>query len=158
MYIQFIKGDKMKRSKKMLMAIAAIGIMLFAPLLVFAQAVSGDNSTATVGNFEFINKLIGFVGSVKGASTIVIALGVIQLLIMLFKTPVGMNLFKKLSTEAKWIVVNSLTLVSGYITAIQLGSSPGQAIAAMLGAPLLQEFLYKIYKMFIEKKPALEIK
>lgn len=136
------------KKTKLYMALSILFIMFVAPLMVFAQV-----NLDPVSEVDFIGQLLALIGGYKGMASLAVAVAVVQLLIMFAKTPMAGKLFKGLTAQVKFLVVAGLTLISGYLALKVSGMPTGEAIMKTLSLPLLQEYVYQIYKQFFEKKP-----
>lgn len=141
------------KQTKIQMMMAFLFVMICAPLLALAQEVA-PVVVEPISDLDFISKVLSFIGSLKGMTSAAIALAAVQLVIMFLKSSFVDKLFHKMTSQLKWIIVTGMTLLAGYFTAVGSGQPSGQAIVAMLALPMFQEFLYQIYKQFIQKKNA----
>lgn len=116
-----------------------------------AAAITGVDLTP-VTEASFIQNLIALVGGYKGMATAALVLAVVQLLIMFLKTDFAGKIFTKLTGQVKLLVVTFLTIVAGYMALTISGKPMGEAIVATLALPMVQEFLYQVYKQFFVKK------
>ena len=66
---------------------------LLLPVIAFAQD--------TVSDLEFLQNLLSFIGGLKGAGTLAIVAGVVQLIMQLLKTPFLSKILPKLSGAMK---------------------------------------------------------
>jgi hypothetical protein len=119
---------------------------------LFSAVAMAETVVEPVTELDFLGKLLALIGSAKGLTSIALALAIVQLVIMFFKSSFADKLFTKLTSQMKWLLVTAMTLVAGYLTAVTTGQTSGQAIVAMLALPMFQEFLFQIYKQFVEKK------
>ena len=141
-------------------------IYLGAGTLAFAQEAvetvaqaSADVTTAIAGvdltpvaEVDFLGKLLSLVGGYKGMAAGALVLAIVQLLIMFFKTDFAGKIFIKLTGQVKLLLVAALTIVAGYLTLTASGVPVGEAVVATLALPMVQEFLYQVYKQFFVKK------
>lgn len=121
-------------------------ILALVPGFAIAQEVV-ENVDVT-----FFAQLVEFIGGVKGMSTLVAVMALIQLLILFMKTKMAGQLFAKLDGALKFLIVNLLTIVVGFLTLVSMGSSYSDAAMKTLALPMVQEFLFQVYKQFFQKK------
>lgn len=114
-------------------------------------AITGVDLTPVV-EADLISKIISVIGGYKEMALGALILAVVQLLIMFLKTEFAGKIFTKLTGQAKLMAVTALTIVAGYMTLTANGTPVGEAIVATLALPMVQEFLYQIYKQFFAKK------
>ena len=129
------------------MGFLAIFIYLFSGVLAFAQS-GGD----VVSDLDFFAKLMELVGGYKGLAGAALVLALVQLGIMFLKTPLAGRVFKDLSGATKLLLVNGLTILAGFLVLKMSGVPTGEALVKTMALPLVQEFLYQLYKQFIAKK------
>ena len=149
----------MKTSNLKRMTLLGALIYFAAGTLAFAQeavetaaaAITGVDLTP-VSEVSFIQNLLALVGGYKGMATGALVLAVVQLLIMFLKTDFAGKIFTKLTGQVKLLVVTFLTIVAGYLALTISGKPMGEAIVATLALPMVQEFLYQVYKQFFVKK------
>lgn len=131
-------------------------IYLFAGVLAFAQesvtAVASSIDLTPVAEVDFLGKLLSLIGGYKGMATGALVLAVVQLVIMFLKTDLAGKIFQKLTGQAKLMAVTFFTIVAGYLTLTASGKPVGEAVVATLALPMVQEFLYQVYKQFFVKK------
>ena len=98
-------------------------------------------------NEQFLKLLIESVGGLKGASTLVLVAGVVQLLIQFLKTPWAGQLFKNVKGSLKLSIVAGLTLIGG-VSSLMLVEGLGFGAAAIHSTTLtaLTVFLHQVYK------------
>lgn len=125
--------------------VAMIFVLMFS-VFGFAQEVP------PVSELDFLTQLLQFVGGVKGMTTLAAVLAGVQLVIMFLKTEFAGKIFAKMTGQAKFMLVTALTIVAGYLTLLVAGVPTGEALMKTLALPLVQEFIFQIYKQFIEKK------
>ena len=127
-------------------------ILVIATLLLTSVSAFAQEAGEAIANDQFLMDLINSVGGLKGASAVAIALVVAQLLIKLFKTPIGGSLLKKVSPNVVWAITSGLNIL-----AVALGLVAGgvSVVAALTHAAVLMplvNYLYGIYERFVEKK------
>jgi hypothetical protein len=123
-------------------------VAIFMPIFAFAQEM-----VASISNEQFLLDLLASVGGLKGASALVIAGVVVQLLLKLLKTPIGLSLLKGVKGAHLLTAVLVLTVAGGVIGLMTAG---GLGIgAALLHSSTLAAFsvlLNQVYQQYIEKK------
>jgi len=102
-----------------------------------------------IQNEVFLKALVESIGGLKGASTLVVVAGVVQLLIKFLKTPWAGFLFKNVKGSVKLALVAGLTLIGG-VSGLMLVEGLSFAAAAIHSTSLtaLTVFLHQIYKHF----------
>ena len=101
---------------------------------------------------DFLQDFIQFLFSAKGASSLAIAYGVVQLAIKFLKSELCYKVFKKLTPAVQMSAVQGLTILATLLTSMLSGQT--FVTALLSGAVLipLQEYLFQAYKKYLEKK------
>lgn len=130
--------------------ILAVLLVFLLPMLAFAQDA--------VPTEEFLKALIASIGGMKGASHLAIAGVVVQLLIMLLKTPLMGSVFKKIGGQWKLTVVSGLSLIAGVISLKLSGVELGAALIHSTTLTAFMVFANELYKHFAKPaEPKLEL-
>lgn len=114
---------------------------------VFCAAVSlASGVTDPVTNEQWVLELMTLIGGVSGMSQMAVIAAVVQLLMRLFKTPLG-------EYAGRWrlVIVSGLTFLGALIAGIASGSS---LIGILLSGAVLtsmQVFVNQLYKQFKTK-------
>lgn len=146
----------------------AILALLFMPFAVFAQAVTDATAAiaasatpvASTGSAlidqntsDFLKLLIDSLGGLKGASSLVIAGVVVQLLIKAMSLPAVGKLFSEAQGWLKLVIVTGLTLVSGVIGLMTAGGlTLGAALVHSTTLAALMVFGNQIIQHFFPPK------
>ncbi len=127
--------------------IMALVMIFCAPMIVFAQEV-----VAPVTDLDFLGKLLQFFGEYKSMTSLALAAGAVQLLILFFNAPISGKIFSKLDAQLKLIIVTALSIVAGLIAQKIAGISFGDAFWSAANLAAVQVFLHQIYLKFFSKK------
>lgn len=121
--------------------------MVALAVAMMARTAFGDDAIPTVPTDQFLAQLWVFVGQSKGATTMAVVAGVLQLTMLFFKTSLS-----NFAGKYRLLILLFLT-VAATITGLM---SQGMTLAAALvnGATLaaVQVFIHQIYKQFFVKK------
>lgn len=128
------------------------GLIMVISFLCLPLAVMAQVDMTPVSELDFLQQLLQFVGGVKGMASAAAILAGVQLVIMFLKTAWSGKVFAKLTGDMKMLVVTFLTIVVGYLSMTVAGVSSAEAALKTLALPMVQEFLYQVYKQFIAKK------
>lgn len=126
--------------------------LLFAiiPVVAFAQF-------ADIGAEKFLEELLAFAGSLKGASTMVIVVAVVQLVMKALRFPITRKLISKvveITPAKRLMILYGLTVVAGVTGLMADGLSIGSALLHSNTLAALQVFANQIYKKSVSKKEA----
>lgn len=117
------------------------GLVFYCGILTCGVLFADDTATTE----SLFLQILTFVTTLKGASTIAIAAGVVQLVMLFFKTPLA-----AFAGKYKLLVVSALTVPALILAAVVTG----MPLSAALGqAPVLaavQSLLYQAWKQFLE--------
>ena len=116
-------------------------VVLLWSFSVFAQT----DLSQPVADLEFMQLILTSVGGMKGASTLAIVAGVIQILMALFRT-------RFISGKYKLMTVYLLSLLGGVIGLKMQGLSLGAAFLHANSLAALQVLGNQAYKQFLTKK------
>ncbi len=108
-----------------------------------------DDPTSDLDTAVFINALGKSIGSVKGASSLLLVMLITQLLMLFFRTPLG-------SFAGKWkfLIIYGMSLVGG-VVALKINVDGMEWLTALLHANTLatfQIFAHQAKKQFWDKK------
>lgn len=117
---------------------------LLLPVLAFAQD--------QVSDLEFLQGLLSFIGGLKGAGTLAIVAGVVQLVMQLLKTPFLSKLLPSISGATKLLIVSGLSVVGGLLVLMSDGQSFLAALMHSTTLAALQVFANQIFQQFSKKK------
>ena len=120
-----------------------LGILLL-PLIAFGQDQISD--------IEFLKELLNFITSIKGAGSLAIIAGAVQLLMMLLKTPFISKFIPKLTGVTKILIVSGLTVVSGVIALMVEGQTFLAALLSSANLAAIQVFANQLFKQFTKKE------
>ena len=128
-----------------------IYLMLF---LVFAIpfALFAQEQPVVSPDVSFLQDLIGLLGGAKGMSTVAIVLAVTQVLYKFLSTSFAEKLLEKFDAAKKMLLAQGLTIVISVVTLVSQGVPTAEIVVKTLGAAAVQEFLFQIYKNFIQKQ------
>lgn len=128
------------------------GIFMVISFLCLPLAVMAQVDMTPVSELDFLQQLLQFVGGVKGMASAAAILAGVQVVIMFLKTAWAGKVFAKLTGDMKMLVVTFLTIIAGYLSMKIAGVPASEALLKTLALPMVQEFLYQVYKQFIAKK------
>lgn len=128
-------------------------IGLFLTTLLFAIFAFAQDAVV-VPSDEVIKSAFDLIVNWKTLASGAAALGVIQLLIKFFNSDLSGALLKKVTPEHKFLVIQGLSIIVGYLTLKSTGVSGLEAVVKTLALPIVVEFLHKLYKLYVEKKTA----
>lgn len=130
--------------KYLLLAIALFGALF--GVLCFGQ------ESVPMPPQDFLLLLIQSIGGLKGASALVIAGTITQLLIKALSLSFVDGWFTKIAGAGKLIIVYGLTLVSGVLALMMTGVSLGAALVHSTTLSALMVFMNEIYKHFVKEQ------
>lgn len=125
------KGDIVRLNK----------LVLFVGV-VFAVTVFAEDSVATE---SWLLQILTFVSTIKGASTVAIAAGVVQLVMIFFKTPLA-----AFAGKTKLLLVSALTVPALLLAAMATGVTWQTALGQAPVLAAFQSLLFQIWKQFFE--------
>jgi hypothetical protein len=145
-----MKQIQLSKSMVQAMCIYAIGLLVMSFVIVArAEGVPAD----TVTNEDFILLLFKSIGGLKGATTLMIAYTVAEVLIQFLKTPLFGSIFKKVNAAMKLTIAMGLHFVSSTLALIVVD---GLSIeAALVSGSTISAFailLNQIYQTYIKDK------
>ena len=120
-------------------------MLLMFPLFALAQEIP------PVSDMDFISALLAAIPTFKDASTVVIILGVSQLLLKLLGTPMFANFFKNLSSASKLLIAALMHVLIGVTTLMVAGESLVAAILDSANIAMIAVFLHQVYLKFFKK-------
>ena len=123
-----------------------MGTLLMLPIVAFAQELG------QVSDLQFLQDLLKFIGGVKGAGTLAIVAGAVQLIMQLLKTEVISKLIPKLSGAKKLLIVSGLTMIGGVMVLMVEGQTLVQSLLHSTTLAALQVFANQIFQQFTKKE------
>lgn len=123
-----------------------LGTLLMLPIVAFAQELG------QVSDLQFLQDLLKFIGGVKGAGTLAIVAGAVQLIMQLLKTEVISKLIPKLSGAKKLLIVSGLTMIGGVMVLMVEGQTLVQSLLHSTTLAALQVFANQIFQQFTKKE------
>lgn len=125
--------------------------LFLEPSFVLAQ-VADPGAIVPIPAQDFIGFLLQSLGGFKGASSLVVAGLVVQIIMKFLGTDIAGQLMAKLPGNIKIIIVTGLTLVSGVLGLMTVGGlSLGAALIHSATLSALMVFGNQIYKQFFVK-------
>ncbi len=124
----------------------ALLLLLAAPLVAFAQAAASLPVDAPLAVGDALSELVRLLGTLKGASALVIALVVVQAVMLALRTPLADKL-------GKW-KLTALLLLSVVVGTLSAKVAGATWLAAISAGPTLagfQNFAHQIWTQFTEK-------
>lgn len=136
-----------KQMSKLTAFFTMFAVFFFAGALAFAQEVVQE-----VSDLDFIQQLLAFIGGYKGLTGLALTAAIVQLLIMLLKTPLFGKIFKSVTGQIKLLIVSGLTLVAGVIALRVTGLSLAESLLHSSTLAAFQVFAHQVYLQFFVKK------
>jgi len=124
-----------------------LSLMLMTLVMSAVAFAVEDPTVVVVGMDEFVQMLLKSVGEIKGASGLVIAVIVTQLMMKAFQTPIA-----NMAGKYRLLIVVVLSLITGVLAMVASGVSAPAALLHSSTIAGLQVLIHQIYKQFIEKK------
>lgn len=124
-------------------AIALLGVTLLFSISAFAQDAG-----------EVLDYAVGMIGSFKGASTLVIVAGVVQIVIKLLSSSFFGKIFSSFNGFVKLMAISGFTIVSSIIALMMQGKSFVQAVMDGVVVSALMVYVNQIYQHIKEKPKA----
>lgn len=139
--------------KQLMKQFAIFFTLMFVSLLAFAQVVSGGATVdVIVPTGEVLTKFVNFILSVKGMSSLAIAVAVVQLAVLFLKSELALKVWPKLTAAKKMTLVQGLTILATLFTTMTMGLDFGAALLSAAVIIPLQEYLVQLYKNYLAKK------
>lgn len=140
--------------KNILTKFAVFFTLIFVTALAFAQAVSGSAEVVLplVPAGDVLTAFVNFVLTVKGMTSLAIALAVVQLAILFLKSGLALKIWPKLTAAYKMTVVQGLTILATLFTTMNMGLDFGAATLSAAVIIPLQEYAVQLYKNYLAKK------
>ena len=123
-----------------------LGTLLMLPIIAFAQELG------QVSDIEFLQELLKFVGGLKGAGSLAIVVGVVQVIMQLLKTPIIAKLIPKLTGAKKLLIVSGLSVAGGMMALMISGQTLFAALLHSTTLAALQVFANQIFQQFSKKE------
>ncbi len=123
-----------------------LGTLLMLPIVAFAQELG------QVSDLQFLQDLLEFIGGIKGAGTLAIVAGAVQLIMQLLKTEIISKLIPKLTGAKKLLIVSGLTMIGGVMVLMVEGQTIVQSLLHATTLAALQVFANQIFQQFTKKE------
>lgn len=125
-------------------------VLFFTSLPLLAQSIP---VLPPATDDQVFQGLMALLGGYKGMSAIAVTAAILQILYKLAASPMFGNVLDKMNGDAKFVLINMISIGGVFSAQLSLGQSWMPALLNSGVAMLIMNFLYQAYERFV-KKPA----